>query len=162
MQLMSTTKTRSSTGHYSTGDFMALSASRFVGDRILGSVAYSSDPRPDVYSYNFPNDRRSVKFLGASSNSSDALLTSQRASISLFRVRTGDRPNGVDWFRRPLLVSYWIWRRGPPQEFSLCRCGHCYHGRNNFVDRSGILLLSDLDTEPTAVVLLDNRCRMHT
>ena len=73
----------------------------------LGRVVHSTDPCPDVYSYNFPNDRRSVKFLGAPLNASEALLTSEsrRISISLFRVRTGDCPNGTDWVRRPLLVS---------------------------------------------------------
>jgi hypothetical protein len=142
---------------------MAHFASRFVGGRIPRSVAYSTDTRrQDVYSYNFPNDRRSVKFLGESSNGFKVLVMSWRASTSLFRVHTGDRPNSADWGRRPLLVSYWIWRCGTPQEFSLRPHRHRYHRRHHFVDRSRILLLSDLDAEPEVLVLLANRCRMRT
>ena len=48
---------------------MACSASRPVGIILLVAARHSPDLPPDVYSYNFPDDRRSLKFIGESSNS---------------------------------------------------------------------------------------------
>ena len=39
-------------------------ASRHVGTTHFITSRHSANPEPDVYSYNFPDDKRSFKFLG--------------------------------------------------------------------------------------------------
>ena len=38
--------------------------SRHVSINPLITLSHSADPVPDVYAYNFPDDKRSFKFLG--------------------------------------------------------------------------------------------------
>ncbi len=86
-----------------------------------------------------------------------------RTLSSLFRLRTGDRPNGVGRGRHVLLVCYRIRRCGAPPGLPFRPHRHSHNNRNHFNHRTRILLLSDLDVEQTvAVVMLDHRYRMYT
>ncbi len=46
------------------GCYMESSASKHVRITLLLTLRRSVDPPPDVYSYNFPDDKRSLKFIG--------------------------------------------------------------------------------------------------
>ena len=137
--------------------------SRFVRGLSLETSSYTH-PRSDVYSYNFPKDPRSWKYLGRSFAPLNSSLLLRRTLGSLFRLCVGDRSNCALWGRRLLLVYCWIWRRGAPRAFPPY-INRRFHGdRNYFAHRSRLLLLSDPDNdsehilEQTFIVdLLDRR-----
>ena len=77
-----------------------------------------ANARSDVYSYNFPDDRRWMKALGTSSGFVSVLSeNSQAFLISILRLSSGDCPNSSDGRGRLLLVHGWIRQHGTPQEF---------------------------------------------
>ncbi|KAI9456495.1 hypothetical protein BJY52DRAFT_1275746 [Lactarius psammicola] len=101
-----------------------------------------------VYCYNFPKDRRSVKFLVRSSALLGSSVMSRCTLSSLLCFRIGDRSNCANWGRYLLLFPFHSHRRS-------------HHDWNYFTCRARIPLLSDLGiNEQTVVVvdLLDYRC----
>jgi hypothetical protein len=120
-------------------------------------------PSSDVYSYNFPNDRRPVKFIGWSLISFGSSGVLRRTLRSLFRLLVGDCSDCTLWLRCLLLVYCWIWQRGTPRTFPFRRHRRWLYDGTHFCHRSRILLLPNLGAEQqTAVVdVLDNCCCMY-
>ena len=117
-----------------------------------------TDPRIVVYSYNFRDDRRLLKFLGNSLRLICCIVQlMDMLKRSLFCLSSGDCSNGSDWCRRLLLVRSWIWRPRRAQEVSVFANWRPDNGCIYLPYCPSVLLLSYLDVEQTPMVVLRRR-----
>jgi|SRR6266850_186496 len=139
------------------GCYMGFFASRYVGIIPHATRKYPAEPASDVYTYNFPDDRLSLKILGEHLRLT-CIRQIERLVTSLLCLPSGEHPNGPDW-RRPLLLvcgrvqgckQYCEWPL-------LCNRQHG-HECTYFAHCSRILLPSYLDIEQAVVVVLRGYC----
>ena len=116
-------------------------------------------PRTDVYSYNFPDDKRLLKLLGRHWRlifPLDKLIT---LSNSVLHLPPRDRSNGSNWCRCLPLVHGRIRQFRNSSEALVCPDRYRDHGWVHVAHRSTILLLSYLDVEQTFMVALPSHRR---
>jgi hypothetical protein len=130
--------------------------------RSLHWLGCRTEPRKDVYSYNFSDDKLYLKLLGrhqvltALTFRLDNFMEIPPNSIS--RPSRRDCPNDPDWPRclplvRCRIQKHWDSRAALvyPYRYSNHVWAHCAHCPN-------VLLLSYLDIEQTAMVALHTHC----
>lgn len=89
--------------------------SRHVGIPLV-IPGYLADTTPDMYSYNFPDDRRFLKVLGEYSRLIYVSCQLIGNFTSLLPLLFRYRPNGSDGGRYLPLVYSRVRRCGPPEE----------------------------------------------
>ena len=142
----------------STGRCTEFFASRHVS-LLFHEFSYPTEPRTDVYSYNFPDDRRFVKLLGRHRRLISPFNKLIKLSNSVFRLSSRDRSNGSDWCRCLQSVHDRIRRSQQFHEAWIFSDRSLDHGWVHFAHRSSILLVSYLDVEQTSMVALPSHFR---
>jgi hypothetical protein len=110
-----------------------------------------------VYSYNFPDDKLIVKFLGKYQRSFHRFK--YRGTLhSILRFSSGNRSNNLEWGRCLLLVHRRIRKYRKTQRLSFQWHRHTYIPWYHCIHRPRVFLLPDLDVEAAIIEALYSHC----